>query len=45
MPNNINKHQPITIRFAHNLSYENILNGWYINIDTKSNSDFENFVY
>ena len=35
MPDNINRHQPKIIKFAHNLSYENGLNAQFINIDDK----------
>ena len=35
MPDNINKHRPRIIKFAHNVSYENSLNARFINSDNK----------
>ena len=44
MPNNINKHRPRIIKFAHNLSYKNGLNGRCINIYL-GKFIYENYTY
>ena len=44
MPNNINKHRPRIIKFAHNLSYKNGLNGQCINIYL-GKFIYENYTY
>ena len=45
IPNNMSKHQPRIIKFPDNNSYENSSNAMFTNIEDKSNSELEKFMF